>query len=170
MGFGICVHEAYVMNTSSTILSEVIDQKVTLPFRGIQRQIVVWDSYACGPGRLFLRPLHGATCKDEGVFAHVRGGEYFSGQICDPVTELVMTLCDKDAPLTIEGTADRKVGFAAVTVMGEVWGIYAISQEEGILPFLRTNFFPVYHGRMNRHPGPCICCTSQPTCALEWVP
>ena len=34
---------------------------------------------------------------------HVRGSECFSGQVCDPVLELVMTRCDKAAPLAIKG-------------------------------------------------------------------
>ena len=34
-----------------------------------------------------------------------------------------MTRCDEAVPLTIEGVADLEFGVAAVTVMGEVWGI-----------------------------------------------
>ena len=46
-----------------------------------------------------------------------------SGQVYDPVTELVMTRLDEAAPLAIEGAENRKFGVAAVTVVGEVWGI-----------------------------------------------
>ena len=72
----------------------------------------------------------------------------FSGQVLDPVTELVMTLRYNASPLTIEGAANRKVCVAAVTLMVEVWGIWAILQEEGILSFLRTQFYPLYPGRL----------------------
>ena len=71
----------------------------------------------------FLRTLHSATCEDDGVVAHVRGGESFSGQVRDPVTELIVMRCDKVAPLTVKGISNRKCGVAAFTVMREVWGI-----------------------------------------------
>ena len=53
----------------------------------------------------------------------MRGGELFASQVHNPVTELVVTRCDKDDPLTVKGTADRKSGAEAATVMREVWGI-----------------------------------------------
>ena len=118
MRLGTSVHDTHVMNTVCPILSEVTDQEVTLMFRGLYRQRVVQDGCAFGTGRLCLRPFHGTTCKEEGVTAHVRGGERFSGQVCDPVTELVVTRCDKSDPLIITGVANRKVGVAAVTLMG----------------------------------------------------
>ena len=52
---------------------------------------------------------------------HVSRCEGFLGQVRDPVTELVMTHCDEATPLTIEVVANRKVGIAAVTVMGGFW-------------------------------------------------
>ena len=53
----------------------------------------------------------------------MRGSEGFSGQVCDPVPELIMTRRDKAAPLAVKGVADCKFGIAAVTVFGKVWGI-----------------------------------------------
>ena len=70
--------------------------------------------------------------------------EVFSSQIRDPVTEIIMIRHDEATHLAVEGMTDKEGGVAAVTVFGEVWGIYAISQEEGILPFLRTNLRPIY--------------------------
>ena len=49
---------------------------------------------------------------------HMRGSEGFSGQICDPVLELVITRSDESAPLAVEGVADGKFGVAAVTLFG----------------------------------------------------
>ena len=51
------------------------------------------------------------------------GGKIFSGQVRNPVTELVVTLHDKAAPLTVKGMAYGKGGVASVAVMGEVWGL-----------------------------------------------
>ena len=150
MRLGICVHGAHFVNIVSPVLPEVTYQEVTLLFCGLYWQRVVRDGCACGPGQIFLRPLHCATCKDEGIVVHMRGGECFSGQVRDPVLEIVMTRRDKADPIKIEGVKNIKVGVAAFTLRGEVWGIYAISQEEGISPFLRTQFCPVYRGRLHR--------------------
>ena len=42
----------------------------------------------------------------------------FSGQVRDPVTELIVTRCDKAALLLVKGMADEEVGVAAVPVFG----------------------------------------------------
>ena len=123
MVLGILVHNTHVVKTASPILPEVTDQEVILLFRGLYRRCVVRDGCAFGPGRLCLWPLHYTTCKYEGFFAHVRGCESFAGHIRNPVTELVMTHCDEATPLTVEGVANRKVGIAAVTEMGDIWGL-----------------------------------------------
>ena len=101
IGLGICVHDAHVESTVSTILPEVMYQEVTLLFCGFWCWRIVQDGCACGPVQLCLRPLQGATCEDEGIVAHVSGGGFFSGQVCDPVMELVMTCCDEATPLKI---------------------------------------------------------------------
>ena len=38
--------------------------------------------------------FHGVTCEDEWLVAHMRLGNGFSGQVRDPVTELVVTFRD----------------------------------------------------------------------------
>ena len=119
----ICVHNAHVVNTVSTIMTEVMDQEVTLLLRGLYRRRLFCDSCAFGPRQIFLWTLHGATCEDEGVIVHMRGGEIFSGQVCNPLTDLIVTRRDKAALLTVEGLAYSKGGVAAVTLTGEVWGI-----------------------------------------------
>ena len=53
----------------------------------------------------------------------MRGGEYFSGQVSNPVTEIVLTRHDNTAPLALEGMSDRKGRVAAVKVVREVLGI-----------------------------------------------
>ena len=50
-------------------------------------------------------------------------GETFSGQFCNPITDIVVTRQDKDAPLAFKGVVDGKNGVAAVAVIREVWGI-----------------------------------------------
>ena len=67
-----------------------------------------------------------------------------------------MTCRNKAAPLAIKVVTNGEFGVAAVTVFGEVWGIYAVSQEEGITPFLRPKLLPVHRGRLHRQPGPGI--------------
>ena len=47
----------------------------------------------------------------------MRGGESFSGQVRDPVTELVVALREKADPLTVKSMSDLKSGVAAVAVM-----------------------------------------------------
>ena len=51
------------------------------------------------------------------------GGEVFACQVCVPVTELIVTRREKDAPLTGKGVADRELGVLAVTVCGKVYRI-----------------------------------------------
>ena len=46
------------------------------------------------------------------------GGESFSGQVYDPIPELVMMRRDKAAPLAIEGVTNCEFGVTAVTVIG----------------------------------------------------
>ena len=69
---------------------------------------------------------------------HVNRCENLSVQIRDPVTEHFVTQHDKTDLLSVKGIADGKSGFAFVAVMREVWWFYAILQEEGLSPFLRT--------------------------------
>ena len=123
MGLGICVHNAHVVNNVSPIFTEVMDKEVTLLLCEIYRWRVVWDCCGFGPGRICLWPLHGATCEDDRVVAHVRGGESFSGQVHYPVTELVVTRSDKAAPITVKGKTEIKGGVAAVALLREVWGL-----------------------------------------------
>ena len=123
MGLGVSVHETYVVNTVGTVLPEFTDQEVSLLFRGFWRRRAVPIGRTYGTGQLSLRPLHGKTCKYERVVVHVRGGEGFPGQICDPVLEIVMTRRDKAAPLAIEGVTNGEFGVVAVTVLWEVWGL-----------------------------------------------
>ena len=110
------------MNTVCPIGPEVLDQKVSLLFRGLWWS-VPWFGAVNGSGRLGFRPLHGATLVYEGVIAYVRGGEGPAHQIRDPVTELIMTRRDKATPLAVEGVANGKLCVAAVAVFGGVWGL-----------------------------------------------
>ena len=53
----------------------------------------------------------------------MRGGEIFTVQVLDPVTEFVVTRRDKDTLLTVKVMADREGGVADVAVVREVWEI-----------------------------------------------
>ena len=170
MGLGFSVHDTHIVNTVVPVLVDVTDQEVSLLFRSLWRRSAVPVSQTYGTCLLIVRPLHGATCEDEGFVAHVRGGEGFSRQVCDPLPELVMNFLDEAAPIAIEGVTNGEFGVAAFTVIGEVWGLYEKSQEEGITPFLRPQLYPVHRGRLHLHPGPSIFRPLQTTCALEWGP
>ena len=84
--------------------------------------------------------------------------------------EIIVTRRDEDTPLAIEGVADREQGVSAVAVFGEVWGLYAIAQEGGILPILRSYLCPIYGGRLQRQPGPSLRRPSQSTGDYLWGP
>ena len=64
------------------------------------------------------------------------GGEGFVGQVCYPVTELVVTRRDEAALFAVKGVTDGELGLSAITVCWEVRGLKAIPQEEGVAPFL----------------------------------
>ena len=81
----------HVVNTTSPILIEVMDQKVALLFCGLW--LIFWWVGRV-PGRLILLPLHDATCKDDGFVVHMHGRKGFAIQFCDPVTEIIVTCCD----------------------------------------------------------------------------
>ena len=53
----------------------------------------------------------------------MRGGKGSAIHVRDPVTDLIVMIRDKAAPLTVKGVAYRKCGVAAITVTGEVWGL-----------------------------------------------
>ena len=50
-------------------------------------------------------------------------GEIFARQVREPVTELIVTRCDKAALLAVKGMVDGESGVAAVAIMMEVWGV-----------------------------------------------
>ena len=115
MWLGISVHDTHVVNTVINILPEDKDQEVSLLFCGLWWWCIVPTGQTYGPIRLSLRPLYGATCKDVGFVVHVRGGECFAGQVCNPVPELVMTLRDKASPLAIKGVTYGECGVVSAT-------------------------------------------------------
>ena len=47
----------------------------------------------------------------------------FSGQVRDPVTDLIVTRCDEADPLAVEVTENGECGVVAVTEFREVWGL-----------------------------------------------
>ena len=75
---------------------------------------------------------------------YVRAGEIPARQIRDPVTDIIVARRDKATPIAVKGVSYGKPGIAAVAVFGEVWGLEAIAQEGGILPFLRSQLRPIY--------------------------
>ena len=77
------------------------------------------------------------------------GGEGFSSQICYPVTELVVMRRDEAALFSVKGVIDRELGLEAVAVCWEVRGLEAITQEEGVTPFLCPELCTIDSGRLH---------------------
>ena len=71
-----------------------------------------------------------------------------------------MTRRDEADLFTVKGVTDQELGLAAITVCGEVRGLKAISQEEGVVPFLCPQLRPIDCGRMHCQLGPGICRSS----------
>ena len=66
----------------------------------------------------------------------MEGGEGFACQVCYTVTELVVTRRDKATLFSVKGVTDGELGLAVITVCWEVRRIEAITQEDGVTPFL----------------------------------
>ena len=65
-----------------------------------------------------LWPLHGATYDDEGVVTPMLGHKGLAIQVCNPVTEIILTCCDYTTFLTFEGIVNGEGGVADVTEFG----------------------------------------------------
>ena len=79
--------------------------------------------YGFRPGHICFCPFHGVTCKYEEVVVHMSWCEVFTGQVCDPVTEIILTRHGEATPLAVKGMADGEIGVVAITLFGEVWGL-----------------------------------------------
>ena len=93
--------------------------------------------------------------------------EGLAGQVCYPVTELILTRRDEAALFAVKGVTDGKFGVAAITVRLEFRGLQTIPQEEGVAPFLGPQIRPIDCGRLHCKPGPGLCCSSQATCVQD---
>ena len=70
---------------------------------------------------------------------------------------------EEAALLSVQCTEDGKFGVAAVTVGREVWDIYAVLEEKGIMEFLSPRIHYIHCGRKNGDPLPYIGSISQLT-------
>ena len=77
----------------------VTDDKVSLMLQVIDSRICIVGRVSCGLG--FSLP-HGMKFMDKGVVAHVRGGEGFSCEVSNRITELFVMSCDEAALLAIQ--------------------------------------------------------------------
>ena len=82
--------------------------------------------------------------------------EGLAGQVCYPVTELIVTRRDEAAFFTVKGVTDGELGLEAIAVCSEVRGLKAIPQEEGVASFLCPQICPIDCGRLYCQPGPGI--------------
>ena len=82
------------MNNDRPLSPKVSDQKVPLLLTLLRRQCLRSFTFLFAFG---LPPQHSATCEYFGVVAHVRGGEGFSCNAGDPITELILKRRDEAA-------------------------------------------------------------------------
>ena len=64
--------------------------------------------------------------------------EGLAGQVCYPVTELVVTRRDEAALFTVKGMTDGKPRLAPVAILRKVWGLQPISPLTPGPPFSLT--------------------------------
>ena len=62
--------------------------------------------------------------------------EGLAGQVCYPVTEIIVTRRDEAALFTVKGMTDCEPRLTPTTMRWEVWGIQPMPQEEGVTPLL----------------------------------
>ena len=82
--------------------------------------------------------------------------EGLAGQVCYPVTDLIVTLRDKAALFTVKGVTDGKFGVAAITVRWEVRGLQPILQEEGVSSLLGLQLCVIHCGWQHCEPVPVL--------------
>ena len=96
--------------------------------------------------------------------------EGLAGQVCYPVTELIVTRRDEDALFTVKGVTDSESCFASIAMRWEVWRLQPIPQEEGVTPLLVPQLCAIHCGRQHRDPGPSLCRPSHSTCLQDRGP
>ena len=67
----------------------------------------MWWIFCLGePIQLGLHTLYCTACVDEGVVTQIQGCEGLSGQICDPVMQLILNSGDQATIFTIQVVGD----------------------------------------------------------------
>ena len=90
--------------------------------------------------------------------------EGLDGQVCYPVTELIVRRRDEATLFTVKGVTDSEFGVASITMQWEVWGLQPILQEECVSPLLGPQLCAIHCGRQHHEPGPGLCLPSHSTC------
>ena len=78
----------------------------------------------------------------------MRRCEGLVGQVCSPVTEIIVTRRDEAALFTVKGVTDGKPRLTPVAIRRKVWGVQPIPQEEGVTPLLGPQIRPQSMGRI----------------------
>ena len=63
----------------------------------------------------------------EGGISHMQGGEVFACKVSDHIMELIVTSCDEDTHITIQGVKNGELGVSAVVVSWDIWRLYVIA-------------------------------------------
>ena len=65
----------------------------------------------------------------------MHGVEGLACKVCNPITDIVVTLCDEDSLLAVKGVSDGKCRPTYIEMVRQVIRIYAVAQEE-VVPVL----------------------------------
>ena len=83
--------------------------------------------------------------------------EGLAGQVCYPVTEIIVTRHDEAALFTVKGVTYFEPRLTPIAMRWEVWGIQPIPQEEDVTPLLGPQLCPIDCGQQHCEPGPGLC-------------
>ena len=75
--------------------------------------------------------------------------EGLTGQVCYPITELIVTRREEAALFTVKDVTDCEPCLTPISMRREVWGLQPIPQEEGITPLLVPQLRPIDCGRQH---------------------
>ena len=130
---GDSVHDTHVVNNAHPYLKKFADQQIYLIIGRLFSIKWVVEKGTLSMGHYLP---HGATWMDEMSVAHVWVCILLLYGVNNPITDLVMTSCDEYIFIAVQCVMYREWCILSMAVGRNVWGIYAITEEKVITPFL----------------------------------
>ena len=107
VGCGVSIHDTHVVNTFRPLRPAVSYEEIPLQLSPVLRRVAF---------EYFLTSMYGATCVDFGVLTHMCAGEVLARKVGEPITYLVVMLCDEASLLAVKGVADFKCRATSVAM------------------------------------------------------